>query len=172
MTFEEIRELAMNMIDETDVDEQVDIIVNNAINKAYADLCKKDIRLTRAYIPIINGIASLPNNLIKVEKTKPVLSDGDKKVGNAILTEKKGVIEVLYAYTREPLVELDDEPDLHINLHKTLAYYACYKYFSYRKKPEIARMFFEDFSNDLYSFVNDIENQDGYAEEYVRYIEG
>lgn len=172
MTFNEIRELAMNMIDETDVDEQVDIIVNNAINKAYADLCKKDIRLTRAYIPIINGIATLPNNLIKIESTKPSLSGNDKKVGNTILTDKSGVLEVLYAYTREALKELTDEPDLHENLHRTLAYYACYKYFSYRKKPDIAKLFFEDFNNDLYSFINDIENQDGYSEEYVRYVEG
>lgn len=170
MTFAEIRELAMNMIDETDVDTQVDIIVNNAINKAYADLCKKDIRLTRAYVPIINGIATLPTNFIKIESTKPSMSDNDKKVGNAIVTDKTGVIELLYAYVREALVNDLDEPDLHETLQRCLAYYACYKYFSYRKKPDIARLFLEDYNNDVFTFVDEIKNEGGCFTETIRYV--
>ena len=56
MNFKEIIDLAYNMIDETDYDEQVEIIVKEAINEAYQDLAKIDMRLSIGYFP--NGYSA------------------------------------------------------------------------------------------------------------------
>ena len=61
MNFRELIDLTNNTIDETDQDDQIDVIVKNAINKAYLDLSNIDLRVTRAYVPVINGVATLPS---------------------------------------------------------------------------------------------------------------
>lgn len=170
MTFLELKELSYNMIDETDLDEQVEIIVANAINKSYADLCRKDVRLTRVYIPIINGVATLPSNFIRLEKVIPELSSNDKRVGNVITTDKTGSFEILYAYQREMLVEDSDEPDLHEMLQRCLSYYACHKYFAYRKKVELSKMFLEDYNADIFGFLDEVENNINASVEVIKDI--
>lgn len=152
MTFSEIVNLAYNMIDEIDYDEQVEIIVKNAINEAYADLCKKDKRLNRAYIPIINGIATLPDDIISVEMCTPTLDSSDRIIGNSIVTNKEGILEILYSYSRDSLVEDDEEPDLHKDLHRALAMFACYRYFMYRKKIENAESFQNNYETLVFKY--------------------
>lgn len=161
MNFKEIVDLALNSIDETDYDEQVEIIVKNAINKAYADLCLKDKRLTRAFIPIINGIATLPEDFLELQKCTPELTYEDNKIGNNIITNKTGVLEIIYCYVRDALVEDDDEPDLHINLQHALATWACYKYFEYRKKVEVANSFLNNYNIEVFNFENLVNNGSG-----------
>ena len=141
MNFKEIIDLAYNMIDETDYDEQVEIIVKEAINEAYQDLAKIDMRLAIGYFPIIRKMATLPNECIKIVESTPAISGTDKVVGNTIVTSKTGVFEVMYATSREPLVNDTDEPDLHISAHHSLANFACYKYWLHRKKIEVAETF-------------------------------
>ena len=141
MNFKEIIDLTYNMIDETDYDEQVEIIVKEAINEAYQDLAKIDMRLSIGYFPIIRKMATLPNECIKIVESTPAISGTDKVVGNTIVTSKTGVFEVMYATARENLVNDNDEPDLHISAHHNLANFACYKYWLHRKKVEVAEAF-------------------------------
>lgn len=158
MTFKELIDLANNIIDETDYDEQIDSIVRHAINKAYIDLSNYDLRVTRAYIPIINGVASIPTNCTKIIQTVPKLDSTDKIYGSSIVTNKTGVIEVLYAYTREAMVNDEDEPDLNITLQYALVTYACYKYFEHRKKIEVAESFLNNFNQEIGGFNADMDN--------------
>ena len=141
MNFKQIIDLAYNTIDETDYDEQVEIIVKEAINEAYQDLAKIDMRLTIGYFPIIRKMATLPNECIKIVEATPAIGGTDKVVGNTIVTSKTGVFEVMYATSREALVNDTDEPDLHISAHHSLANFACYKYWLHRKKIEVAETF-------------------------------
>lgn len=158
MTFKELIDLANNIIDETDYDEQIDTIVKHSINKAYLDLSNYDLRLTRAYVPIINGVATLPTNCTKIVSTTPSLSSTDKIIGSSIVTNKTGVIEVLYAYTREALVNDEDEPDLNTTLQYALVTYACYKYFEHRKKTEVADSFLNNYNQEINAFNPYLDN--------------
>lgn len=157
MNFKELIDLTNNTIDETDYDEQIESIVKSALNKAYLDLSNIDFRVTRAYVPVINGVATIPVNCTKVIETKPKLGLKDRIIGNSIITDKTGVIEVLYSYTREPMVEDDDEPDLNTNLQYAMVTYACYKYFEHRKKVEVANTFFNNYMQELQAFNNDLD---------------
>ena len=48
MNFRTLKEKTYNRIDETDYDEQIENIVEGAINQAYMELCKIDKRISRA----------------------------------------------------------------------------------------------------------------------------
>lgn len=162
MTFNEIVNLAYNMIDEIDYDEQVEVIVKNAINEAYADLCKKDKRLTRAFVPIINGVATLPDDIISIEECEPSLDTSDRQVGNSIITNKEGILEILYAYSRDSLVEEEEEPELHKDLHRALAMFACYRYFLYRKKIDVAHSFLNSYDTLVFKYEqSNLDNEIG-----------
>lgn len=157
MNFRELIDLANNIIDETDYDEQIEAIVKSALNKSYLDLSNLDKRVTRAYIPIVNGVVTIPTNCNKIISTVPKLEVYDRVVGNSIITDKEGVIEMLYSYTREPLVEDEDEPDLNIVLQYAMVTYACYKYFEHRKKTEVANTFLNNYTQELQMFNNDLD---------------
>lgn len=101
-------------------------LIKNAANEAYMILCNVDKRISTAYIPIINGIATLPETSLGVVKCTPALSNSDRAYGNVIMTDKTGVLEILYFYARELLVEDEDELDLHITLQQALINYICF----------------------------------------------
>lgn len=152
MTFEELKEVVFNTIDEIDEDEQIDIIVSNALNEAYAILSRKDKRLARAFVPIINGIANLPNNCLDIIKITPELENTDTIIGTNVMTDKTGVLEILYNYRRDKLVNPTDEPDLHENLQDAMIAYACYRYWQHRKKAEVSQIFLNNYSQMVYDF--------------------
>lgn len=152
MNFKEIIDLAYNIIDEVDYDEQVEIIVKGAINEAYFDMAKIDMRLSTSYTPIIRKIATLPTDCIKVVEVTPALDSTDKVVGNSIITNKTGTLEILYATPREELVNDNDEPDLHNTLIHNLANFACYKYWLHRKKIDVANAFLQKYMNEKHNF--------------------
>ena len=158
MNFRELIDLTNNTIDETDFDEQIEAIVKNAINKAYVDLSNVDLRVTRAYVPIINGVATIPTNCCKVISSNPKLDEKDRIDGYSIITEKEGVLELLYAYTREPMIEDTDEPDLNTTLQYALTTYACYRYFEHRKKTDVANSFLNNYMQEVQSFNRDLDN--------------
>ena len=145
MNYKQLVDLAYNIIDETDYDEQVEIIIKEAINEAYQDLAKIDMRLSIGYFPIIRKMATLPNECIKIVESTPALDHNDKVVGNTIVTPKEGVLEIMYATARENLVNDNDEPDLHVSAHHNLANFACYKYWLHRKKIDVAEAFLQKY---------------------------
>lgn len=170
MKYKDIINEVYNIIDETDYDEQIEVIVKGAINSAYRMLCEEDTRLTRAYLPIVNGVVTLPINLLNVKKIIPELGDGDYFEGNTIITDKEGVLEILYTYIRDELKEDEDEPDIHDSLINCLISYACYKYFLHRKKSTSAQMFLTEYTNTLMSFRNLIKdrNKTNTAKEFIQ----
>lgn len=168
MNYKEIQDIAYNMIDEVDLDDQIAVIVQSAINKAYLDLCVKDKRITITYVPIIRGVATLPDDIISVERITPNLSTDDKRVGNNIITDKTGTFSLVYSYIREPLINDTDEPDLHLSLQYALATYACYKYFEYRKKTDVASTFLTNYNIEVMNFEN--AYQEG-SVETIGYVE-
>lgn len=172
MTFKEILDVVYNTIDETDYDDQIEVIVKSAINEAYQSLCKEDVRLNRAYLPIINGLCTLPTNIINIVKTTPELAGGDRVIGNSVITDKSGVIELLYSYVREVLINDEDEPDLHEILVNAIPHYASYKYFSHRKKGEVANIFYGNYMNAIYEFREYIKDktQDMTGIETIQFI--
>lgn len=168
MKFIDLLNLTYNEIDEIDEDEQIEIIVKGGINEAYSILCQKDIRLNRAYIPIINGVATLPEDFISVIKCTPELTN-ERIIGNSIITDKEGTYELLYSYVREQLENDNDEPDLHLTLQYALIQYACYKYFLHRKKINVADSFYKNYEMYIYKF--ETEKNGSYRAETITFVD-
>lgn len=172
MKFIDLLNLAYNEIDEVDEDEQIEIIVKAGINEAYSILCNKDIRLNRAYVPVINGIAELPEDFLTMVKCIPPITD-ERVVGKFILSGEEeiegGTYEVIYAYAREELKNDNDEPDLHITLQFALVQYACYKYFLHRKKVEVAMAFYRNYEAYLFKFES--ENVGSCKVERIQFVD-
>lgn len=165
MTLAEILEITKNLIDETDEDPQIDIIVKSSINEAYRTLCTVDKRVTTAYIPIINGIATLPVEYISTVKISPALTGRDMYAGNTIVTDKQGVFTLTYAYSREELQSNSDEPDLHPSLMPALYNWAAYKYWMHRKRAGVPEYFYNVYNTIVNTFI--INNNTSTEAEYV-----
>ena len=170
MNFGELINLTYNYIDETDEDEQIEVIVKGAINEAYSILSSRDARLNRAYIPIINGIATLPEDNIGIVKCTPELDDSDLIIDNNIVTSKTGTLELLYKYVRETLVDYNEEPDIHILLQYAMVNYACYKYFLYRKKTEVAQSFNTQYENYIYKFEKESKDNSNAKIDTIKFV--
>lgn len=168
MNYGEIFQLVKNIIDETDTDEQVDSIVKSSINEAYTELCRVDSRLSTSYIPVINGIATLPDDLISIVKAEPEFENGERVVGNAILSPLEGkTYTIIYNYTREPLVSDTDEVDLDTGLHYALALYATSIYFGHRKRIETSEMFNQRYEAKKFQWKQDKESHSGVNETVI-----
>lgn len=145
MTFKELIDLTKNRVNEVDPDEQVDLIIKSAINEAYIEVSKRDKRLSTAYIPIINGVATLPEDIQDIELVEPELLTGDRKIGNNILTSRTGTFKITYSALRDKLVNDNDEPDINPRFVYALSSYACYAYYLHRKKLEVANQYLNEF---------------------------
>ena len=163
MTLQEIKFAINNLIDELDDDEQVDIIITNAINKAIFDLSKIDKRLSSAYCPVIMGKADLPDDALEVIQISPSLIAGERRIGNAILSNRKTTFEVMYNYTRPKLESDTDEPELHEDLHYAIVVYACAMYFKHRKKQDISNMYMQEYQENKYAFIQNL-NEDKFGD--------
>ena len=145
-TFGDIVTLTKNIINQTDPDEQIDIIVKTAINHAYMnELAKEDKRITKAFIPIINGVATLPDDIMSIERLEPALNPDDMKLGNAIITSLTGRFTLIYSYLREPLVNDGDELDMNTKYFYPLALYGAYAYYKHRKKSAEEQSFYASY---------------------------
>jgi hypothetical protein len=144
-------------MNQTDADPQIDIIVKTAINHAYMnELAKVDKRVTRAYVPIINGAATLPDDILSIESITPEIKPGDRRIGNVILTSLTGVFTLDYSYLREPLVNDTDELDLSKKYFYPLALYGAYAYYKHRKKSNEEQSYFVAFRQA----IADLEDSD------------
>lgn len=168
MDYREILNITRNLIDEIDEDEQIDVIIKSGIQQGYRELCKVDKRPSITYIPIIRRIATLPDDFDSFIECKPELGEGDRKVGNAIITDKEGTLEVMYNTSRPPLIKDSDIPDLAEELHYGIVLYACFMYFQHRKKGDVASSFFSQFDRMKFEFEN---KHTIYINEEVRYVE-
>lgn len=156
-TFGDIVTLTKNTINQTDEDAQIDIIVKAAINHAYMnELGKIDKRLTKAYIPIIDGMATLPDDILSIESLSPALRPGESRIGNTIFTAQEGEFTLVYSYIRDPLVNDADEPDMNKRYFYPLALYGAYAYYKHRKKSNEEQSFYASYRQAL----EDLEEDD------------
>lgn len=149
MNFKDILDLTKNRIDELDEDEQIDIIIKNAINEAQIEIAEIDTRFQTNYIPVINGAATLPDDLYKIEKITPELIEGEYQKGNAIFSDRNTTFTIVYSSVPETLESDTDEPSISIKNHYLLSTYACYTYYSYKKKNNIAQIYLAEYQNAL-----------------------
>lgn len=165
MTFKDILDITRNRIDEVDSSQQVDIIIKSAINDAYInELSKYDKRVSTANIPVINGTATLPDDIDSIESISPALIKGERRIGNVILSNRDIVFYIAYSYIREELINDNDELDMSNKFKILLSTYACYLYFEYRKKTNIADMFLNEYNFKLSRLVD----EDNFGEEIVQ----
>lgn len=138
-------------------------LIRSYINEAYLMLCSVDKRVTKAYVPIINGIATIPNNSLGIVKCTPELSFRDKVYGKSIVTDKTGILEMLYYTTRDMVVQDEDEFDLHELLQQAIVSYVCSVIATKNGDTNIANNY-----NDLYMRnVSSFEQNDIAIPEYV-----
>lgn len=168
-TFLDIIKLTQNMIDEVDSSEQVLSIIKNAINTAYiSELAEYDKRISTAYVPIINGVGNLPDDLDSIENISPSLIDGERRVGNVILSSRNTTFTVTYSVLREELVNDTDEVDLSLKFIDLLVIYACYLYFQYRRKTSIANNFLNEYQRKIAKLID----KDSMGEESIQDVYG
>lgn len=142
MTFKEILDLTKNRVDETDPDAQIDLIIKEGINHSYIyDLSKLDPRLSTAYVPVANGMATLPDDLNNIVKISPSLIPGESRVGNAILSDRDVTFTITYTVVPEPMALDNDEPDLNQKFHYMLSTAGCIEYFAFKKKTNLVEMY-------------------------------
>jgi hypothetical protein len=165
VTFKEILDLSKNRIDELDSTTQIDEILKSAVNDAYInELSRHDKRINKAFIPVINGTATLPDDLDMVESISPSLVKGERRVGNVILSSRDVMFTIIYSYIRETLVNDADVLDISDKFKMLLSTYACYLYFQYRKKTSIAQMFLNDYEMKLAK----IFDEDNFGDETIQ----
>lgn len=153
MTFKELLDLTKNRIDETDEDTQIDSILKNAINHAYIfDLSLKDQHVKSAYITPINGVATLPSDILKVINITPGLVYGESRIGNVIVSSRDVDFTVIYSVVPKPLVADTDKPNISEKYHYCLSTYACYQYYNFKKKSTQAQMMYQDYQQEVYKF--------------------
>lgn len=153
MTFKEIIDLTKNRIDtveQGDFDEQIESIVTNAINHCYLfELSKLEPDMNKAYLPSVNGLVSLPDDIDEIISIYPELEPGERRIGKNIVTDREETFELLYTMVNEPLINDNDEPNISKKYHYLLSTYACYSYFTYRKKTDIASMYLNEYMLQL-----------------------
>lgn len=142
-------------------------LTKSYINEAYLLLCNEDKRVTKAYLPIINGIATIPSNSLGVVTCTPSLNYSDRIYGNSIVTNKSGVLEVLYYYAREILVEDTDEFDLNSVLQQAIINYACYMICNQRGETTQGESYYNSYMRNVSQF----ESVDVALPEYVMEVE-
>jgi hypothetical protein len=150
MNFKEIIDLTKNRIDETDVDEQIDSIIKNAINHSYLfDLSIKDQHVKTAYITPVNGIATLPSDILKIINISPALTKGEYRVGNVIVSNREVDFTVIYSVVPKPMVSDTDKPSISERYHYSMSTYACAEYYNFKKKTSNAQIMADMYLNEI-----------------------
>lgn len=168
MIFKDILDLTKNRIDELDSSAQIDVILKSAVNDAYiGELSRYDKRITSSIAPVINGMATLPDDIDTIESISPSLTGGERRIGNSILSSRTVTFTIVYSYVREPLVNDTDVLDMSEKFKMLLSTYACYLYFQYRKKTSIAQIFLNDYEMKLAKmFDNDNTGEETITDVY------
>ena len=158
MTKLELVTAVKNIIDELDTDTQIDSIINSGIDFAYRyDLAKIDKRLSTSYLPVVNGMATLPSDMLSIESISPVLGTSDRIVGNAILTAQDTTFTLIYSLVRDVLSD-KDELDLNQGLINSVISYCCYMYYKYKKKLDVANQYIQEYENSKQNYIMNQNN--------------
>ena len=152
MNFKSIYEAVMNKCNIDTDDEQGIAVIKNGINEAYNEISKEEYLTSKTPIPIINGVATLPEDLLSIIKIEPALDKGDFIKGSKIFTVNEGSLTVTYSYLPEDLVNDNDEPEISLRYHKLLITYGCFSYFQFKKKDSVANSYYGAYQRGLNVF--------------------
>lgn len=155
-TLQNLIDLAKNRIDEVDVDTQIDTIIKEAINFAYIFKASKlEKQFSTNIGVVINGIVTLPDDMVNIEKITPALQGGEYKKGNTLFTNQDDgtTYTIVYAVNRTPLINTTQTVDCSDRMKYALVTYACYVYQEYRKRQQIASMYLGEYQ----SIISEIE---------------
>jgi hypothetical protein len=171
--FKDIVDLTFNRIDETIPDDQITMIVKAAINHAYqSDLSKLDRRLTKAFCSVVDGVAELPDDIRTIIKITPKLEDGEYRIGNSIISDRDVEFEILYTIAPGELVKDTDVPDISQRLWYLLSTYACYAYYSYRRKTPVAQGYMQEYEMGKSDYINESDNVEEYVQDVYKTVGG
>ena len=162
MTFKEIVDLTKNRIDEVDEDEQIDIIVKNAINFAYSLLFVKVDNDIKTSSLTYSDVIKLPSDLysiIRLASGTTELNEFDYDLkGNFIIIRNsslKSNLSISYSYYPAKLTADTDVINLKDIFCIALSIYASYVYYIYRKKTDVAAMLLNEW-NGIVNNINKV----------------
>lgn len=150
--FEDIYLLTLDRVDEEAGDTQVDNIIKEAINHAYMkDIIKCDKRFTTATITVQDGIATIPDDCDSIEKITPALGAGEYRKGNTIFSglADDATYSLTYVPSKIPMVENSDVPDCNSKFFYPMSTYACYAYFEFKKRNDVAQMYLMEYKDSI-----------------------
>lgn len=158
-TFEELLMYTKNRVNFIDEDEQVDMILKEAINFAYTTISKEIKTMQTAYLPVIDGVAILPDDCLEVLKIEPDLYASDRIKGSNIMTKHEGTLTVSYVGTIDRLEKPKDVLDIPQQYVYPISTYACSQYYAFKKKADLS-----DFLYGTYmKLLEDLKIEDGYG---------
>lgn len=152
MNFKEVLDMTRNIIDEVDVDEQIDVIIKNAINFAYLNIINKIDKKSETIDVVYSKIYKLPSNcnsIIDIFSGDNVLSYVDYSVkSDVIIFHKKfDNLKLLYTKSVAPLVLDTDVLEIDDRYCLACAMYGAYVYSIHRKRIELASILLSDYNN-------------------------
>lgn len=157
MTFDEIIKATMNKCNIDDDDDQAIAVVKLGINEGIKEVAKEEKIILTSKIPIIMGKATLPENAVELLNVSPSLLNGDKIEGRTIFTSlDEKIIEVTYTYIPEELIKLTDTPEISSKYHSSLINYACFTYYQFKKKIELAESYLMSFNRAINTLKTEI----------------
>lgn len=158
-TFGELLTYTKNRVNFIDEDEQVDMILKEAINQSYTTISKQIKTLQTAYLPVIDGVALLPDDCLEVIKLEPELYASDRIKGSNILTKHEGTLTVSYVGTIDRLEKPQDVLDIPQQYIYPISTYACSQYYAFKKKLDIADYLYGNYME----LLENLKVEDGYG---------
>ena len=154
MTFLEIYTAVLDRLrmESTDVETTIENQLKRSINQAYRIVAKQTKKLVTDYLPVVNGIVDLPQNVAgTIQYDPPLNATLDRIVGDQIYTKREdGTLFTLQYYpTPAALVADTDVPGIPERFYDALISYPCYVYFLSKKRIDLAREHKADFNEAL-----------------------
>lgn len=153
MNLSEVLKITNDLIDETDIDEQIESIIKNAINYAYLIIASKIDRRSISKELTYSKFIKVPNDFVSVIDMlggDEILTSDDYSIkGDTIIfhTKRFSSVTMIYNKTTLPLVNPTDILDIDDRYCFACAMYGAYAYSVHRKRTELASILLSDFNN-------------------------
>lgn len=157
MKYSELIAFTQNRIQDDSGDAEVMAVIKNALNHSImVDLCNYEPQITTAMVIVVNGVGALPDDFYELVSTLPegVYIKGLSLIGT------DGTYNIVYSATPELITDTNADMPVGNKMCYTASTYACYAYYNYRKKGDIANMFLNDYNTDLNKYESKASSYD------------
>lgn len=169
MNRKELLEETKNIVNDTDIDEQIDNIILTGMNHYYMhEMSDVWQNYKFSYVPVILGVGRLPDDCLEIIEYDPPLITGEFRRGNAILSKRNVLFRISYNGAREALLKDTDIPEIPEQYHYLLIYAGAMAYFNYRKKIAVSDWYKTLLDEEIYKIKNGSTDNEV---EYVRDVE-